>query len=49
MFLNKLPVVQTPKPIIFGAAIFLAALYFWFTQPQSSEEAPRNTSSNPES
>lgn len=38
MFLNKLPTVKTPKPVIFGAAIFLAVFYFWFTQPQPQPE-----------
>ncbi|MFB5191820.1 hypothetical protein [Alicyclobacillus fastidiosus] len=38
MFLNKLPAVHTPKPVVFGAAIFLAAFYFWFTQEQSEAQ-----------
>lgn len=37
MFLHKLPAVQLPQPVIYGAAILLATFYFWFTRP--AEEA----------
>lgn len=37
MFLHKLPAIKTPKPIIFGAGIFLAAFYFWATQPSKGD------------
>jgi hypothetical protein len=45
MFLNKLPAITTPKPVIFGAGIFLAVFYFWATQP--SEEIESKSESLP--
>gem|GEM_PF-4392308 len=45
MYLNKMPTINTPKPVIFGAGIFLAAFYFWLTQP--AKESSSNGGNRP--
>ncbi|MCF8567238.1 hypothetical protein LLE49_21180 [Alicyclobacillus tolerans] len=48
MFLNKLPAVKTPKPVVFGAAIVFGAFYFWFTQAATGTTKPTSEPRSPE-